>query len=156
MSTDTEALHAAVCQAVSIMNQSFDIAASKDGRKANDILRQALIDYADSQVAAPAGEPRLTVRVTSFPESNGKRNWTALLMRVDPWRGLIGNCGGITIARGELWNRVAYEAECARLLIGERDTEPSILDYGDDITTPEQWAGEVLGGRAIRATKATK
>lgn len=94
-------------------------------------------------------QPRLTVRVTSFPESNGKRNWTALLVRLEPWRGLIGNCGGITIARGELWNRVAYEAECARALLGERDTEPHILDYGDDIQTPEEWAGEVRGGRVI-------
>ena len=95
-------------------------------------------------------QPRLTVRVQSFPESNGKRNWTALLMRVDPWGGLVGNCGGITIARGEFWNRVAYEAECARALLGERDTEPFILDYGDDITTPDQWAGEVRGGRPVR------
>lgn len=87
-------------------------------------------------------QPRLTVRLTSFPESNGKRNWTALLVRVEPFDGLIGNCGGISLARGELWNRVAWEAECARYLIGERDTEPFILDYGDDIQTPEEWAGE--------------
>jgi len=38
-------------------------------------------------------QPRLTVRLTSFPESNGKRNWTALLVRVEDWNGLIGNCG---------------------------------------------------------------
>lgn len=101
-------------------------------------------------------QPRLTVRVTSFSESNGKRNWTALLVRVEPWRGLIGNCGGITIARGELWNRVAYEAECARALLGERDTEPHILDYGDDIKTPEEWAGEVRGGRFARTNVRAK
>ncbi len=95
-------------------------------------------------------QPRLAVRLTSFPESNGKRNWTALLVRADAWDGLVGNCGGVSLARGELWNRVAYHAECARLLIGERDTEPHILDYGDDIETPEQWAGEVHGGRALR------
>lgn len=95
-------------------------------------------------------QPRLTVRLQSFPESNGKRNWTALLVRVDAWGGLVGNCGGITVARGEFWNRVAYEAERAKLLIGERDTEPDILDYGDDITTPDQWAGEVRGGRPVR------
>lgn len=52
-------------------------------------------------------QPKLTVRLTSFPESNGKRNWTALMVREEPWDGLIGNCGGITVARGELWNRVA-------------------------------------------------
>ena len=88
-------------------------------------------------------QPRLTVRLTDFPESNGKRNWTALLVRVDKWGGLVGNCGGISLARGELWNRVAWEAECAKFLIGERDTEPFILDYGDDISTPEEWTGEV-------------
>lgn len=99
-------------------------------------------------------QPQLTVRLTSFPESNGRRNWTALLIRTDPeWRGLIGNCGGITIDRGEYWNRVAYEAECARFLIGERDTEPYILDYGDDIQTPDEWKGEttVQERRARRA-----
>ena len=95
-------------------------------------------------------QPRLTVCLQSFPESNGKRNWTAMLVRVNEWDGLIGNCGGITIDRGEFWNRVAYEAERAKLLIGERDTEPHILDYGDDINTPEEWAGEVLGGRPVR------
>lgn len=90
-------------------------------------------------------QPKLTVKLRSYPESNGKRNWTALLMRVEPWDGLIGNGGGITIARGELWNRVAYEAERAKVLIGERGTEPYILDFGDDIETPEQWAGEITG-----------
>lgn len=99
-------------------------------------------------------QPRLTVRLRSFPESNGKRNWTALLVRVDRWGGLIGNCGGISLAQGELWNRVAYHAECARLLIGERDTEPHILDYGDDIHTPDEWAGEVHGGRSVRPVAA--
>jgi hypothetical protein len=40
-------LHAAVCNAVAIMNTSIDIARSPEGRKARDILRQALIDYAE-------------------------------------------------------------------------------------------------------------
>ena len=105
----------------------------------------------DGPAERPVGrQPHLTVKVLSFPESNGKRNWTALLVRVDAWGGLIGNCGGITIDRGECWNRVAYEAERAKLLIGERDTEPDIMDYGDDIHTPEEWAGEVRGGRPVR------
>jgi hypothetical protein len=87
-------------------------------------------------------QPQLTVRFTSFPESNGKRNWTALLVRAEAWDGLAGNCGGILIHRSELWNRVAYEAECAKYLIGERDTQPCVMDYGDDIRTPEEWGGE--------------
>jgi hypothetical protein len=89
-----------------------------------------------------ATQPRLTVQLQSFPESNGKRNWTALLTRVDKWNGLVGSCGGIVVAHGELWNRVAYEAERAKFLIGERNTEPYILDYGDDIETPDKWQGE--------------
>jgi len=101
-------------------------------------------------VPIATSQPRLTVRLTSFPESNGKRNWTALLVRVDAWDGLPGNCGGISLARGELWNRVAWEAECARFLIGERDTEPFILDYGNDIRTPDEWAGEVHESRFKR------
>lgn len=88
----------------------------------------------------------LTVRLTSFPESNGKRNWTALLVRKEPWNGLRGNAGGITLAHGEFWNRVAYEAERARFLIGERDTEPYIMDYGLDIKTPDEWTGERAHG----------
>lgn len=87
-------------------------------------------------------QPKLKVVLKSYPESNGKRNWTAMFVRVEPFKGLIGNCGGITIAKGELWNRVAFDAERARFLLGERDTEPYILDYGDDIQTPEEWAGE--------------
>lgn len=88
-------------------------------------------------------QPRLTVRLVSFPESNGKRNWTAQIVRVGGFDGLVGTGGGITIAHGELWNRVAYEAERTKYLLGERDIEPHILDYGDDIKTPEEWAGEV-------------
>lgn len=87
-------------------------------------------------------QPKLKVVLTSYPESNGKRNWTAMFKRVDKWNGLIGNCGGITIDRGEYWNRVAYEYERARFLIGERDTEPEIMDYIEDIKTPEEWKGE--------------
>lgn len=87
-------------------------------------------------------QPTLTVVIRSYPESNGKRNWTALLVRTEPLDGLVGTGGGIVIDRGEYWNRVAYAAERARFLIGERDTEPFILDYGDDITTSDQWNGE--------------
>ena len=50
-------------------------------------------------------QPKLTVRLTSYPESNGKLNWTALLVRVEKFDGLVGTSGGITIARGECWNR---------------------------------------------------
>lgn len=81
----------------------------------------------------------LKVVVMTFPESNGRRNWTAMFQRAHPWSGLVGNCGGITIARSECWNRVAYEAERARYLLGLRETEPYILHYGKDVQTPQDW-----------------
>lgn len=91
-------------------------------------------------------KPTLTVVLRSFPESNGKRNWTAMFKRTTPFNGLVGNCGGITIARGEFWNRVAYEAERARVLLGERQTEPSIVDYAKDVMTPQEWSGQDAEG----------
>ena len=94
-----------------------------------------------SEATNPEKEVKLTVRIRSFPESNGKRNWTAMFVRTEKWSGLVGNCGGIPIARGEYWNRVAYHAEEARALLGERLTEPHILQYGEDVKTPEEWKG---------------
>ena len=64
-----------------------------------------------------------------------------MFVRTQPWHGLVGNAGGITIDRGEHWNRVAYHAERARFLLGERTTEPSIMAYGKDIKTPAEWEG---------------
>lgn len=84
-------------------------------------------------------QPRLKVVVKTFPESNGRRNWTAMFKREEPWGGLVGNCGGITIAHSEHWNRVAYVAERARYLLGLRSTEPHILHYGKDVPTPQNW-----------------
>lgn len=47
-STATENLHSAVCQAVTLMNVSPEVMNGKESREAWYILRQALIDYADS------------------------------------------------------------------------------------------------------------
>ena len=127
-----------------------------DIAQAGNFTDEAYLEHRISQLEQKLSDaekhPRLTVKLQAFPESNGKRNWTALLVRVDKWGGLIGNCGGISIAHGELWNRVAYEAERTKLLIGERDTEPCILDYGEDIHMPEEWKGEVSGGRTVKIT----
>lgn len=48
-----DALHAAVCQAVGLLNHAPEIARTSDGRRVRDILRQALLDYADSATPAP-------------------------------------------------------------------------------------------------------
>lgn len=88
--------------------------------------------------------PELFVTIKSYPESNGKRNWTAAIERVERVKNmLIGTAGGVCVqgGRGELWNRVAYAAEHARVLLGLRKSEPDILEYGDDVKTPEEWKG---------------
>lgn len=95
-----------------------------------------------SRWGAVGAMPALHVVVRSYPESNGKKNWTALLCRVGRMRGLVGTSGGIVLDHGEYWNRVAYTAERARYLLGHRDTEPFILDYGNDIQDPSYWQGE--------------
>ncbi len=71
--------------------------------------------------------PELTVWYGSMPETNGKTNWTAMLHRKGhhPWE-------GITIDRSEYPERVRYEADRMRHLIGELTDEPDILAYDAD------------------------
>lgn len=100
--------HAAVCRAVSIASTSIDFARSPDGRKVRDILREALIDYADMQpVAAQQAD-----EVKSFAD---------LYRR---------NAAGIAEERAKL-EAEALSAEaknlakrcCGRLLAGSEDYE---------------------------------
>lgn len=69
-------------------------------------------------------QPHLTVWYGSMPETNGKTNWTAILHRK-------GEClsEGITLDRSEYPDRVRYEADRVRYLIGELTEEPDILAY---------------------------
>ncbi|WP_079948337.1 Lar family restriction alleviation protein [Salmonella enterica] len=83
-------------------------------------LRAAMLQGAD-------GKPELTVWYGSMPETNGKTNWTAMLHRKGqhPWE-------GITIDCSEYPDRVRYEADRMRHLIGELADEPDILAYDAD------------------------
>jgi hypothetical protein len=74
-----------------------------------------------------AGPVALSVWYGPMPESNGKSNFTAILHRK-------GQCisEGITIDRSEYPERVRYEADRLRFLIGELTEEPFILDYDAD------------------------
>jgi hypothetical protein len=74
--------------------------------------------------AAPA-QAALAVWYGPMPESNGKTNWTAILHKGDI-------ASGMTIARSEYPDRVRYEADHVRWLIGELAVEPWILDYDAD------------------------
>ena len=80
------------------------------------------------QGAEPISQhPELTVWYGSMPETNGKSNWTATLHRKGqhPW-------AGITIDCSEYPDRVRYEADRMRHLIGELTDEPDILAYDAD------------------------
>ncbi len=52
----TQKLHAAVCQAVALLNRAPEVARCAEGREAHMILRQALADYADAYMDQPAPE----------------------------------------------------------------------------------------------------
>ena len=73
-------------------------------------------------------QPKLTVWYGPMPESDGKTNWTALLHRADEPLGYDGH----TIDRSEYPDRVRYEADRVRYLIGELEEMPDILTYGAD------------------------
>lgn len=84
----------------------------------------------DGAPAAPA--PKLTVWFGAMPESNGKANWTTILHRGDMVE-------GFTIRRSEHHDRVRYDADRVRWLIGDLDKEPFILDYDGNMLWPEGW-----------------
>jgi hypothetical protein len=81
------------------------------------------MDKTDNRFYRESG--RLAVWYGSMPESNGKSNWTAILHNGDI-------ASGITLDRSEYPDRVRYEADRARWLIGELAEEPFILDYDAD------------------------
>lgn len=77
-----------------------------------------------------ATQQELAVWYGKMPESNGKTNWTAILHRkgVAIWDGVT-----ITLDRSEYPDRVRYEADRVRYLIGELKDEPDLLAYDDKL-----------------------
>lgn len=85
--------------------------------------------HGEHKVVPAAAAQQLTVWYGSMPESNGKTNWTAILHRKGD--GLMDG-PHLTIARSEYPDRVRYEADQVRHIIGELAEEPDILAYDAD------------------------
>lgn len=110
-----------------------------------ETLAQMLEDYRNGERGLPsyeelcgltaatvqAQEPRpdLIVWYGAMPESNGRSNFTATLMRKGA---SVFDTSNYTFQRSEYPDRTRYEADCMRYLIGELAEEPSILDYDAD------------------------
>lgn len=82
---------------------------------------------------------QLAVWFGPMPESNGKVNWTAILYRKEANTFLSGVGDGYTLARSEYTDRVRYEADRVRFLIGELATPPWILDYDSELKAPADY-----------------
>jgi hypothetical protein len=97
---------------------------------------------------APAAPPSIPLAVWfgSMAESNGKANWTAILHKGDLTE-------GYTIERSEAKDRVRYEADRVRYLIGESADEPDILDYDGDLV---EHANDAAFAEWEKATAALK
>lgn len=89
---------------------------------------RAVLDEEVNQKVKP--QHRLAVWYGSLPESNGKMNWTAILHRPGEFE------SGLTLDRSEYPDRVRYEADRARYLIGELQEEPDILAYDANLREP--------------------
>jgi len=95
--------------------------------------------------ASEAVRNALAVWYGSMPESNGRKNWTAILYRKGE---VVFDGPHITIDRSEYPDRVRYEADRVRYLIGEIDEEPWILDYDADKCDAPPQADKDGGGCA--------
>jgi len=94
--------------------------------------RWMMTQAGEDAIAQPSTtEPvALAVWYGAMPESNGRTNWTAILHRKNE---PLGDGACITIARSEYPDRVRYEADKVRYIIGELPEEPFVLDYDGDI-----------------------
>lgn len=95
---------------------------------------EATTEQVEKFLSSPPPEgklpPELEVWNGPMPESNGKSNFTAILKR----KGESMLMGPIfTIARSEYPERIRYEADEVRYILGLIDEKPCILDYDTDI-----------------------
>ncbi|EMS1124405.1 DUF551 domain-containing protein [Klebsiella aerogenes] len=116
-------------------------ACSQDGALTNEDTKQVEPVTTANKLG---NSPALSVWYGCMPETNGKTNWTAILYRNG---GCISN--GITIDISEYPDRVRYEADRMRHLIGELKEEPDILKYDADAHSGYVSPREVAGNSPV-------
>lgn len=93
-----------------------------------DEAKAAKAAIARAEASLEPGRQTMVVWFGEMPESNGKMNWTTILYRRDG-----GLMDGVTIYRSEYKDRVRYEADRLRWLIGELEHRPNILAYDAEL-----------------------
>lgn len=114
-----------------LSNKSFEYIANKFQAPISD-AQWILVGWNAYRAAMLQGKAEvqrqeLTVWYGDMPETNGMKNWTAIIHRK-------GEClsTGITIDRSEYPDRTRYKADRMRFLIGEITDNPDCLDYDAD------------------------
>lgn len=107
---------------VPLVEEVYEALGKNQARTSPENVVDVLHALIETETRAAPQDGKLTVWYGSMPESNGKSNFTAILHRGDVSKGM-------TIDRSEYPDRVRYEADRVRWLIGELDREPWILDY---------------------------
>jgi len=87
---------------------------------------RTFFDNLRPNTARPSQARELSVWFGPMPESNGKSNWTAILHKGDL-------AAGFQFGRSEYKDRVRYDADSMRHLIGELPNKPDILAYDGDL-----------------------
>lgn len=103
-----------------------DVDAAREGSRA--------LYRGDGELVAPvAGEAAqvpLAVWCGAMPESNGKQNWTVILHRAGT-NAFVGP--HVCLFRSEYPDRMRYEADRLKYLLGQREEAPDILAYDSEL-----------------------
>lgn len=104
------------------------------GRQPGEVQRLYELVRHWSGEARRLEDEKLTVWFGSMPESCGRENWTVMLRRKAAPKGADAHTKhllltGFTVCRSEYRDRMRYEADSLRFLLGEIDKAPHILDY---------------------------
>jgi len=131
---------------IPLVDEVYEALGRAQSRTSHENVVDVLHALISVELRAAPNDGKLTVWYGSLPESNGKHNYTVILHRGDISKGM-------TIERSEYPDRVRYEADRVRWLIGEIDQKPWILDYDADKHSGYQGPPTDLNGAIQRVAK---